>query len=199
MLPSAFICTEDEAEKLHNALFDSCSLEHGKSVSKAERQEKELTGVKSLIYGEVEFHSFAKVLRKIPVSKGAVFYDLGSGTGKAVFVARLLHDFSRCCGMELLVGLAASAAEVSAKYEDSGFRSFLAVEGSVELVEGSLLEKDWSDGDVVFVNSTCFDDSLMEAMGRQAERLKPGTYFVTFTKGLPSPAFEVMERRRYKM
>jgi len=56
--------------------------------------------------------------------------------------------------MELLVGLAASAAEVSAKYEDSGFRSFLAVEGSVELVEGSLLEEDWSDGDVVFANST---------------------------------------------
>jgi len=36
----------------------------------------------SLIYGEVEFHSFAKVLRKISAPKGSVFYDLGSGTGK---------------------------------------------------------------------------------------------------------------------
>jgi SAM-dependent methyltransferase len=194
-----FFFAEEEAEKLYNALFDTCSLEYGKTVSKAERQEKELTAVKSLIYGEVEFHSFAKVLRKIPAPKGAVFYDLGSGTGKAVFVARLLHDFSRCCGMEVLAGLAAAAAEVAAKYEDGGFRAFLAVEGSVELVSGSLLEADWSDGDVVFANSTCFDDDLMAAMGEQAEALKPGAYFVTFTKGLSSPAFEVMERRRYKM
>ena len=48
----------------------------------------------SLIYGEVDFHSFARVLRKINPKPGCVFYDLGSGTAKAVFVARFMHDFS---------------------------------------------------------------------------------------------------------
>jgi hypothetical protein len=65
--------------------------------------------------------------------------------------------------------------------------------------QGSFLDFDWSDGDVVFANSTCFDDSLMADMSVQAERLKPGAFFVTFTKGLTSKKFEVLERKRYRM
>ena len=55
--------------------------------------------------GEVEFASFSKVLRKINPPPGGVFYDLGSGTGRAVFVARFLHDFKSCKGIEVLSGL----------------------------------------------------------------------------------------------
>ena len=33
------------------------------------------------------------------------------------------------------------------------------------VLQGSFLEYDWSDGDVVFANSTCFDDQLMAEMG----------------------------------
>ena len=43
------------------------------------------------------------------------------------------------------------------------------------------------DGDVLFANSTCFDDSLMSKMSKMAEGLKPGAIFVTFTKGLVTP------------
>jgi hypothetical protein len=39
----------------------------------------------------------------------------------------------------------------------------------------------------------------MDAMGRRAEALKPGSFFITFTKGLSSPHFEILERKRYKM
>ena len=39
----------------------------------------------------------------------------------------------------------------------------------------------------------------MGEMSDQAEALRPGAVFVTFTKALPSPEFELLERRRYKM
>ncbi|RYH20979.1 hypothetical protein EON65_21830 [archaeon] len=55
-------------------------------LSKKEREIKNLTDEKSLIYGEVEFASFYRVLRKINPKPGLVFYDLGSGTG-SVFIA----------------------------------------------------------------------------------------------------------------
>lgn len=32
---------------------------------------------------------------------GGAFYDLGSGTGKAVLAAALLHDFDECKGIEI--------------------------------------------------------------------------------------------------
>ena len=65
--------------------------------------------------------------------------------------------------------------------------------------EGSFLEYDWSDGDLVFANSTCFTESMMKNISLQAEALKPGAIFVTFTKGLDSNVFETLERKRYKM
>jgi hypothetical protein len=63
----------------------------------------------------------------------------------------------------------------------------------------SFLSTDWSDGDVVFANSTCFEDDLVANLAEQAERLKPGALFITFTKALGSDAFEILERKRYRM
>jgi hypothetical protein len=65
--------------------------------------------------------------------------------------------------------------------------------------EGSFLDFDWSDGDVIFANSTCFSDELMTLLSKQAESLKPGAIVVTFTKGMSTPAFELLERKRYRM
>jgi hypothetical protein len=39
----------------------------------------------------------------------------------------------------------------------------------------------------------------MEELSIAAERLKPGAFCITFTKGLTSDMFEVLERKRYKM
>ncbi len=50
--------------------------------------------------------------------------------------------------------------------------------------EGSFLDFDWSDGEVVFANSTCFDDELMLGLSKAAEKLRPGAIVVTFTKGV---------------
>lgn len=47
---------------------------------------------------------------------GTKFYDLGSGTGKAVFVARFLHDFDACQGIEILEGLHTAGLEVVNRY-----------------------------------------------------------------------------------
>jgi hypothetical protein len=62
----------------------------------------------SLVYGEVDVGSFAEIfahyLPNLP-KRGGVFVDLGSGTGRAVFGAWLLHDFDQCLGVELLKSL----------------------------------------------------------------------------------------------
>lgn len=95
----------NEASAVYDELFEDTSLEVGKTLSKDEREKKQLGKEKSLIYGEVEFNSFYRVLRKINPEPGLIFYDLGSGTGKAVFVARFTQDFSKCIGIEILEGL----------------------------------------------------------------------------------------------
>ena len=81
----------------------------------------------SLIYGEVDYHSFYRVLRKINAPAGSVFYDLGSGTGKAVFVARLTQDFSRCIGIEVLSALHQRAQAVTDRLVELLLSRFLCI------------------------------------------------------------------------
>lgn len=49
-------------------------------------------------------------------------------------------------------------------------------------------------GDVVFANSTCFDDKLMSKLAQGASALKEGAIVITTTDPLPSPVFEVLEK-----
>ena len=49
---------------------------------------------------------------------GGVFYDLGSGTGKPVLAAMILHDFTECVGVEYLEGLFSVSQELLGVYND---------------------------------------------------------------------------------
>lgn len=109
-VPSAFRTTEEYATNLYNALFAECSLEDGKYLSKSEREINKLHENKSLIYGEVEFRSFSRVLRKINPAPGGVFYDLGSGTSKAVFVVRV-HG-NQCYRKKLHIRMCADSTSI---------------------------------------------------------------------------------------
>jgi len=55
-----------------------------------------------------------------------------------------------------------------------------------EIVCGDFIQYDWSDASFIFANSTCFTPELMTALSQKAEELKPGTFFITFTKRLPN-------------
>ena len=60
--------------------------------------------------------SFAWVLHHAHPQPGEVFVDLGSGLGKAVLAAFLLHDFKKLVGIELLTDLATSGEELIQRY-----------------------------------------------------------------------------------
>ena len=55
------------------------------------------------------------------------------------------------------------------------------------------LTVDWSNADIVFINSTCFNRSLMVDLSVQAKALAPGALVVTTTKRLVGPAFDLVE------
>lgn len=48
---------------------------------------------------------------------GGKFYDLGSGTGKPVIAAAILHNFDVCVGIEILEGLYSMSLDVKAAYD----------------------------------------------------------------------------------
>ena len=63
----------------------------------------------------------------------------------------------------------------------------------VEFIHGDLFDLDINPYSVVFVNSTCFDDRLMERIGEKVESMPPGAVVVTLTRHLPSSCFTLTE------
>lgn len=71
----------------YDHLYRSYSTTVAKHVSKRERREKDLSSNRSLIYGEIEYEGFRRILDRIHVwSQTSIserqkwtFYDLGSG------------------------------------------------------------------------------------------------------------------------
>lgn len=160
----------------------------------------------SFTYGEIDWFSFASLLERAAPQRGDVFIDVGSGSGRALIAAALLHGhrFRQCIGIELLPGLHHLARESVARYarmieniEASDSGTIKRRYPAVRAVQADLLSYDWSDGDVVFANSTCFSEELMEQLTEKAERLKSGARLITLTKGVESDAFELLSRQRY--
>ena len=189
---------------LVESLYHNCSYEIAKTASINEREKLNMTRQNSLVYGEVEFASFIEIILHtaiIPTSlcRGGKFYDIGSGSGRAVYTARLVQDFDSCVGIELLPNLHDLAESVNSIYMESTIKATLPF-SNVTFYCQDMLEYDWSDGDVVFAHSTCFEDNLLQSLFHKAKELKPGSYLITFrATGIDTTAFELMKEIRQEM
>jgi SAM-dependent methyltransferase len=157
--------------------------------------------LESLGYGEVGPDGFLDALRRAAPQPGEVFYDLGSGTGKAVFLAAMLFDFKKAVGIELMDSLGLVARKLLAKYDATYRPEMPEAQQHQELafIDGSFLEKDFSDADVVFTHSTLFSPPLWDKLVARMESLKPGARVVCATKDITSEAFELKEDFRVVM
>ncbi len=156
---------------------------------------------KAFTYGEVLPDSFYQMLSMVKPKQGETFYDLGSGTGRAVFLAHLLFPFQKSVGVEILGELYKTAASVKSRFETS-FKSTLPQEKQsqmIEFINEDFLTIDLSDANVVFANSTCFYPELMIGLERKFETLKKDTRVVVLTQYLQSPKFLLTKKDVFQM
>lgn len=155
---------------------------------------------KSFVYGEVVPESFYEVIKEVNPQPGQVFYDLGSGTGKAVILAHLLFDFSKVIGIELLEPLYSASVGVLEQYEKE-IRPKIAKEVENRYLEvrlGDILEADYSDADIIFMNSTCFQEDLMNALEVKLENVRPHAAIISLSKPFKSPAYQQYKHQLYE-
>jgi hypothetical protein len=208
------------SKAIYDHVVASFPVALGKAASKKEREERNLRET-TLVYGEISFEAFGIVIEKIKKiygrqdtgasgeygilqGRGGTFIDLGSGTGKAVVAAAILHNFDQCTGIEMLEGLYSISLEMLASYNTRGKTKLQDREFDTHcsFVCADFLDvkaKDWRDADLVFANSTCYDDNLMAKIADLALGMKKGAFFVAFTKRLASQDFAVLEHDMYRM
>ena len=102
------------------------------------------------------------------------FYDLGSGTGRAVIGAVLSASFGKYIGIEYLDSLYETSEGIHKKFEDEfdniykENKDILPVYKTgrpiIELIHGDFLEVDLSKASFIFINSTSFTDDLIDKL-----------------------------------
>jgi SAM-dependent methyltransferase len=139
------------------------------------------------------------------------FYDLGSGSGRPVVAAALALSNLRdkyiiqnptkprvplaCVGIELLPGLYDLSVEAKEQWEslyiaptnNISDSSIPTLPAELQFHLGSIFDLavcDWTDGDVVFVNSTCFDVSMLLRVHEIAQGMKVGSLIVTLSRSM---------------
>jgi SAM-dependent methyltransferase len=209
-LDLAFDPVIQDLETIWLATFRNMSTTTAKHLSTAGREKVSEVNSGCLVYGEVDFTSLSKVfLRSLDLKDARVFYDVGSGSGRGVFAGALIHGFSKLKGIEIVPELYEASMQQLALYNEEilpQLQQQAAAENrqlkrqDISFECQDFRKVDWSDADVVWANSTCFDQDLMRDLSRQSEKMKEGSYFVSLTKGLTSDHWELATPRKlYKM
>lgn len=169
----------------------------GMKISITER-ERLHTEDPSFTYGEITFASIATSLMIAKPAPNEVFYDLGSGSGKAVFCAALLYPWKECCGIEYLPALSECSTHILDRLQQSfdAKTYFSTALHAVHFIHDNMLTADFSEADVVHISATTFTPNLWEPLMYKLERLKQGARIIVLTKRLTAvDKFELIEER----
>lgn len=180
-------------------LYTSMPSVIAKSISNQQRLREGYDSV-SLGYAEIEFLEFKKQFTKIynygfhPQNNG-IFIDIGCGVGNCVFAAALLHNFHSCIGIEILSDLYCVCNNIKDNLWSKQVRclSKIKLEIEIEFKLGDALVIDWSYGNIIFINATCFSEDMMLKLSTCADNLAVGSIVISVTKFIPSLLFDIVE------
>lgn len=181
-----------ELIKTEYFLYD---LYKGLNTSGISKQERKRLGIDddAFVYGEIEFLPFYTILDKVKPQRNDIFYDLGSGAGKAVFVAASFFKIKKAYGIELLPGLCDLANAQLHKAEDlAKFHSQHMAD--IEFLQKDFLETDISNGDIIFINATCLSYHAWEKLLAKLMLLKAGSRVIVTTKKIQHASFQVISQ-----
>ena len=155
------------------------------------------TDADDFVYGEIEFSTFTHILAKVQPQPTEIFYDLGCGAGKAILSAALNFDLAEIIGIELLPGLCQLANE---KFEyakllvkDNHF--YLNRLTRLTIINDDLYRCDISDGDIIFINATCFHYTNWKKIQDKLLSLKIGSRVIVTTKSIDHDYFLHLSRQ----
>lgn len=140
-----------------------------------DRHVTEIGNDKAAGYGEMLIGDFINMLDHVGAHSGQRFYDLGSGLGALVLTAGLLGLDST--GIELVKQRHDQACEVVQLAEEQGVGQ---THGSVNFVHGSFYDLDFSDADVLFINSVLFSDEMMQILSKKTKSMKHGSRIISY-------------------
>jgi hypothetical protein len=154
-----------------------------------------------LLYGELPFDTWKKIVEFANPNQRGVFFDLGSGTGRVVMQSHLLFDFKKSIGVEILDGLHEKACEVKENFDRTIKPQIQThVDGrEIKFIKDSFFNVSLQEADLIFMNHPFKEgEDFLRLEEKFLNELKPGTKIVTIIRALKSPAFKYLGKQTFK-
>ena len=181
------------------------TLEKAGKNSRSERFEKNLLNDSSFVYGEVNFKAMAYIFEYIKslyeINSNGFFYDLGSGIGRGILAATLCYSFKKYIGIEYLEQIYKDSIEIKNEYikqlpkfikdmkEQNIFPNYNFDNNNnlpnILFINNDFLNENLSEGSLIFTNSTCFTQELLDKIAEKVNKeVKIGCIVVTTSRAL---------------
>jgi hypothetical protein len=173
----------DKHEAVFNQLYKNID---GFALSRAARINQDAL---EYVYGEIEFESFIALLSICKPNNDTIFYDLGSGTGKAVLACSMVFNITYSVGVELFSNLHHCAEErhqclkMLPNYQQNAQK--------ITFINDNLLSVTLTQSTLVFINATLFLGELWRQISYHLEQLPPQALVISTTKPINSKKFTI--------
>lgn len=174
----------------HKDTFDKVyQAVDGYVLSKKARQHRDAI---EYLYGEIDFFSFIALIDSTKPSKEMVFYDLGSGTGKAVLACAMVFDVKKCVGIELFEIL--HKAATAQQHKLSQHSRYQEKSQRIQFIHDSFLAPDLHDASLIFINATAIIGKTWSQLCHKIDSENPQATIITTTKPLKSQHYHVLNK-----
>ena len=142
-------------------------------------------------YGEICFLPFIALMAKAGMAQSSVFWDLGSGTGKAVVACAMVFGVQKSAGVECFVELHEAAVGVRKRLIQT--EGFEALSHTLYFECASFLNTDFFDATHVFINASALSGDTWTQLVLMLQHLSEGSVVVITSKRLPPAYFELAD------
>lgn len=177
--------TTHQSTKIINDVYKDMS---GFSIVEQERKTIEDAGGNAT-YGEIKPESIAQLLHYLKFHYEDVFFDLGSGIGKAC-VQVVLTTPAKAVGIEL----SDTRHHIAQKAKEELLTKNILIDTNKLLFfNENILNADLSEGTVFFLCSTCFSDELMFSITKKLAALNKMIRVATLRQLADTGDFELIK------
>ena len=173
----------DKHHAVYQQLFKSID---GFSLSKSARKTHDAM---EYVYGEIDFFSFIALLSLTRPDSNTIFYDLGSGTGKAVFACAMVFPVRESHGIELFSLLHDAAC--SQRTALALLPDYAQTAKKIQFLNGDLFDSNFSRATLIFINATGFFGHRWIDLSHIIERSTACETIITTSKPLISRCFRI--------
>ncbi|MDF1758199.1 MAG: hypothetical protein P1U74_07880 [Legionellaceae bacterium] len=179
----------------HQAVFEEITeSSDGFNLSKQARVDSDAP---EYTYGEVVFTPFVALLSLAGPNSNTIFYDLGSGIGKAVFACSMVFNVNKSFGIELFPNLHTAAVSIQNKL--AKITEYASIANTIKFINADFLKTDFSDATLIFINATGLFGETWHALNAKLDNLPRGVKIITTSKMLISDKFEILKETKVEM